>query len=117
MSAYVHEIDATGSSPRPIGVTGAAVDTVVVEDLRTGERRALTTDGVFVFTGMQPDLDGLEGLDHDAWGYVRTDADTRTNIDGVYAAGDVVSKRHRQMTTAVNDGTIAVMAPSKETAA
>lgn len=96
---------------------GTAVDTVVVEDLHTGERRELTTDGVFVFAGMQPNLDGFDGLERDAWGYVKTDADMRTNLDGVYAAGDVVSKRYRQMTTAVNDGTIAVMALSKEIAA
>jgi thioredoxin reductase (NADPH) len=97
---------------------GKTVDTVLVEDLRTHETREIAVDGVFVFAGMQPNLDGLGDLfDRDAWGYVKTDADMRTNVDGVYAAGDVVSKRYRQMTTAVNDGTVAVMALSKELAA
>lgn len=94
---------------------GKTVDAVVVEDLRTGARREIETDGVFVFAGMQPNLEGLEGLfEKDAWGYVKVDDEMRTNVPGVYAAGDVVSKRFRQMTTAVNDGSIASMALSKD---
>ncbi|RKX75109.1 MAG: thioredoxin-disulfide reductase, partial [Spirochaetes bacterium] len=50
----------------------------------------------------------------DQWGYLETDVEMRTNIDGVFAAGDVTSKRYRQITTAVSDGTIAGIAAGKE---
>ena len=97
---------------------GQVVDAVLVEDLRTGTQREIAVDGVFVFAGMQPNLTGLgDGFELDAWGYIKTDEDMHTNLPDVYAAGDVVSKRYRQMTTAVNDGTIAAMALSKEIAA
>ena len=97
---------------------GRVVDAVLVEDLRTRVQREIPVDGAFVFAGMQPNLDGLDGaFDLDSWGYIKTDDEMRTNVPGVYAAGDVISKRFRQMTTAVNDGTIASMALSKEIAA
>ena len=97
---------------------GKVVDAVLVEDLATHEKRELACDGVFVFAGMTPNLEGLGGaLEVDRWGYVKTDDEMRTNVPGVFAAGDVVSKKFRQMTTAVNDGTIASMALSKEIAA
>lgn len=96
---------------------GMTVDAVLVEDLKTKERRLLEADGVFIFAGMQPNLEKLEGLQLDKWGYVVVDEDMRTNLPGVYAAGDVVSKRYRQMTTAVSDGTVASMALAKEIAA
>lgn len=97
---------------------GRVVDAVMVEDLRTHARREIAADGAFVFAGMQPNLEGLAGaFELDAWGYIKTDDEMRTSVPGVYAAGDVISKRFRQMTTAVNDGTIASMALSKEIAA
>ena len=46
--------------------------------------------------------------------YIQTDAEMHTNLPDVYAAGDVISKRYRQMTTAVSDGTIAAMAIARE---
>ena len=91
------------------------VDGVVVEDLKTHQRRTLDCDGAFIFAGMKPNLDGLAGgLELDGYGYVKVDADMHTSLPGVFAAGDVVSKRYRQMTTAVADGTIASMALAKE---
>ena len=97
---------------------GKVVDAVLVEDLGSGARREIPVDGVFVFAGMQPNLDGLgDVLALDSWGYVKVDDEMHTNVPGVFAAGDVVSKRFRQMTTAVNDGTIASMALSRELAA
>jgi thioredoxin reductase (NADPH) len=101
-----------------ISKSGKGVDAVVVEDLKTRTLRTLDCDGVFIFAGMRPNLDGLEGvLALDKWGYVVVDEDMRTSVPGVFAAGDVVSKRYRQMTTAVSDGTIASMALAKDLAA
>ena len=66
---------------------------------------------------MRPNLEQLEGiLALDKWGYVVVDEDMRTSVPGIFAAGDVVSKRYRQMTTAVSDGTIASMALAKDLA-
>jgi thioredoxin reductase (NADPH) len=64
---------------------------------------------------MKPNI-GLfkEKLELDQWGYIKTDEDMRTSIRGVYAVGDVISKKYRQITTAVADGTIAAMAIAKE---
>ena len=94
---------------------GKTVDAVMVEDLKTGERKRLECDGAFIFAGMQPNLEAFnESFELDRWGYVQTDGEMHTNVPGVFAAGDVVSKRFRQMTTAVNDGTIAAMSLAKE---
>jgi thioredoxin reductase (NADPH) len=53
-------------------------------------------------------------LELDQWGYIKTDDEMRTSVQGVYAVGDVISKKYRQITTAVADGTIAAMAIAKE---
>ncbi|MFA6471724.1 MAG: FAD-dependent oxidoreductase [Candidatus Latescibacterota bacterium] len=88
---------------------------VEVEKLRTGERKTIPCDGVFVFAGMRPNLDLFNGLlTLDEWGYVLTDEQMRTNLSGVFAVGDVRSKPFRQITTAVSDGTIAAIAAAKE---
>ncbi len=90
---------------------------VKVENLQTGEYSSLRTGGIFIFVGFIPNLDGMSrDLDLDRWGYVNTDEDMKTNIPGVYAAGDVRSKKYRQITTAVADGTIAAMDISKDLA-
>lgn len=94
---------------------GRAVDAVLVEDLTTHQTKRLEADGAFIFAGMQPNLESFPNLfESDRWGYVKTDEEMHTNLPGVFAAGDVVSKRFRQMTTAVNDGTVAAMALAKE---
>jgi thioredoxin reductase (NADPH) len=85
------------------------------ENVRTGVRTSLVSDGVFIFIGMKPNIALFgEKLALDQWGYIKTDDEMRTNIEGVYAVGDVISKKYRQITTAVADGTIAAMALAKE---
>jgi thioredoxin reductase (NADPH) len=86
-----------------------------VENVKTKERGKLISDGVFIFIGMKPNI-GLfkDKLALDQWGYIKTDEDMRTSVPGIYAVGDVISKKYRQITTAVADGTIAAMAISKE---
>jgi thioredoxin reductase (NADPH) len=85
------------------------------ENVKTGLRTKLVSDGVFIFIGMKPNIDLFRGkLELDKWGYIKTDEDMRTNVPGVYAVGDVISKKYRQITTAVADGTIAAMAIAKE---
>jgi len=86
-----------------------------IENVRTKVKQNLLSDGVFIFIGMKPNIDLFrDRLELDKWGYIKTDEDMRTSIPGVYAVGDVISKKYRQITTAVADGTIAAMAIAKE---
>jgi thioredoxin reductase (NADPH) len=88
---------------------------IEVEELDSGKRKEIVSDGVFIFVGMKPNL-GLfqDQLDLDDWGYIKTDEDMKTNISDVFAVGDVSSKKYRQITTAIADGTIAAIAITKE---
>ncbi|TFG61320.1 MAG: thioredoxin-disulfide reductase [Spirochaetales bacterium] len=89
---------------------------VKAEDLKTGKMKSLRTNGVFIFVGFIPNLEllGSVELERDNWGYIVTDEDMKTTIPNVFAIGDVRSKRYRQITTAVADGTIAAIAISRE---
>ena len=85
-----------------------SVTGISVKDLKTGENRTIDLDGVFMFVGFMPQGDYLpDQLDKDAQGFVVTDAEMRTNIKGIYAAGDIRSKMCRQVATAVGDGATA----------
>ncbi|MGE5588152.1 MAG: thioredoxin-disulfide reductase [Clostridia bacterium] len=84
------------------------VEGVILRDTRTGERRRLGADGVFVAVGSRPDTGFIAGLaDLDPQGYVLTDDRMRTRTPGLFAAGDVRAKTVRQVVTAVADGAIA----------
>jgi thioredoxin reductase (NADPH) len=86
-----------------------------VEDLKTKTVTKLISDGVFVFIGMKPNIDLFrDKLELDQWGYIKTNEDMQTTMPGIYAVGDVISKKYRQITTAVADGTIAAIAIAKE---
>ena len=86
-----------------------------LENIKTKERQKLYSDGVFIFIGMKPNIELFKDkLTLDQWGYIKTDEDMRTSVPGIYAVGDVISKKYRQITTAVSDGTIAAMAIAKE---
>lgn len=88
---------------------------VEVEDLKTKEMKTLISDGIFVFIGQKPNLEMFGGeMELDQWGYIKTDEDKRTNISDVFAVGDVTSKKYRQITTAIADGTIAAIAITRE---
>lgn len=90
---------------------------VEIENLETKQIETISADGVFVFIGMQPNLEVIGNLfERDAWGYIQTNEDMQTSIPNIYAVGDVISKKYRQITTAVADGTIASIAISKELA-
>lgn len=88
---------------------------VSTENLKTGELKVEESDGVFIFVGMFPNTDLIqEEIEKDEWGYILTNEDMRTSIEGVYAVGDLRSKKYRQITTAVADGTIAAIAVTRE---
>lgn len=72
-----------------------------------GKRESLKVDGLFVAIGQQPENEAF-GTALDENGYIVTDELCRTNVKGVYAAGDCRAKTVRQLTTAAADGAIAV---------
>ncbi len=88
---------------------------VATENIKTGEKSTLEADGVFVFVGMKPNTDLIQDeIEKDDWGYIKTNEDMMTSIEGVYAVGDIRSKKYRQITTAVADGTIAAISVTRE---
>lgn len=82
---------------------------VRLRDVQTGAESEVPCDGVFVSIGRKPATELVAGqLELDQNGYVAADETTQTNIPGVYAVGDVRTKRLRQVVTAVADGAMAV---------
>ncbi len=87
---------------------------VTLENLRCGVKESIYANGVFVFIGQKANTDLFHGLVNlDAHNYVITGPNRETNVHGVYAAGDVVRKNYRFLTTAMADGTIAALAAEK----
>ncbi len=84
---------------------------VRVRNVKTGEESDLPVGGLFIAIGHEPRTDLLKGqIDLDEQGYIVVDApSTRTNIDGVFAAGDVVDHTYRQAITAAGTGCAAAL--------
>ncbi len=90
------------------------VQSVLVEDRKSGQKKELSADGVFIWIGLNPNTEFIKGkLALTDWGYVVTDSDMQTSVPGVYAVGDLREKSVRQITTAVADGTIAAQSALK----
>ena len=89
------------------------VQSITIENVKTGEQTDLTTDAVFIFTGMLPQTDLVDMLPKDPAGYIVTDENMETSVPGLFVAGDVRSKPFRQVVTAVSDGAIAAHVASE----
>ena len=90
-------------------ITDGRVIGVRVKNVTNDSISELTCDGVFVSIGRKPATEFLkEKVKLDENGYVIADESTRTDVDGVYAVGDVRTKPLRQIVTAVSDGAVAV---------
>ncbi len=88
----------------------AKVTGVRLRNLKTGKENNLSTDGVFVAIGYDPNTGVFKGsVELDAKGYVVTRSETETSVPGVFAAGDVRDYRYRQAITAAADGCKAAM--------
>ena len=87
------------------------VSGIVIEDTVTGERRELPVTGLFIAIGHDPRSELVRGVvDVDGEGYVKVAApSTRTNIDGVFACGDLVDHTYRQAITAAGTGCSAAL--------
>jgi thioredoxin reductase (NADPH) len=86
------------------------VEGVVVRNLKTDATERLATDGVFIYIGHFPNTDLFRGqLDMDARGYLMVNSHMMTNVEGVFAAGEVQDSVYRQVTTSVGQGAAAAM--------
>ena len=93
---------------------GKLVSGVKLKNLKTQEVTDFKTDGVFVAIGHIPNTKFVEGkLDLDEKGYLRANKEMHTNIEGVFAAGDVQDVRFRQAITAAGSGCMAAMEAEK----
>lgn len=87
---------------------------VTVEHLPTGALTEKTVDGVFIFIGYLPNTAALQGVIRlNERQEIVVDADMKTNLPGVFAAGDCIVKKYRQVTTAVAEGTIAALSAAE----
>ncbi|HEV3233447.1 MAG TPA: thioredoxin-disulfide reductase [Candidatus Dormibacteraeota bacterium] len=93
---------------------GGKVVHLKLRNVKTDETRDLQVGAVFPFIGFLPNSNIFrEHVEHDELGYLYTDTSMATNIPGIYAAGDVRHQLTKQITTAVGDGTTAVVAVAK----
>lgn len=87
------------------------LDGVLLCDTQSGKESRLAVDGLFISIGRAPETKLFEGqLELDENGYVKAGEDTKTSIDGVFAAGDVRQKPLRQIVTATADGATSAIA-------
>lgn len=90
------------------------VEGVKIRDLKTDEQSVLSADGIFIYVGTEPNDKFLKGeLKVDKKGYILTGNLLRTNINGVFAAGDIRDTSLRQVATAVGDGALAAVEVEK----
>jgi thioredoxin reductase (NADPH) len=90
------------------------MEKVTIEHLPTGKINEKTVDGVFIFIGYLPNTGAFENIiSMNDRKEIKVDADMKTNIPGVFAAGDCIAKKYRQVTTAVAEGTIAALSAAE----
>jgi thioredoxin reductase (NADPH) len=96
---------------KKISGEGNFVKKVTISNSQTGQTSDLTADGVFVFIGLVPNTQFLagSGVELDDLGFVKTDKMLKTNLSGVYCAGDVRSGATEQIASAVGEGATAAL--------
>lgn len=98
-----------------VDVDGAEfMEKAKIKNTLTGEEKEIKMDAVFGYIGTEPKTKLFKDyINLNPQGYILTDENMRTNVKGVYGAGDVREKAFRQITTAVADGTIAALDAEK----
>lgn len=90
------------------------MDNVILSDTQTNEKTSLKLDGLFVAIGSIPNSkDFSKWVDLDEQGYIVASEDCKTKTSGVFVAGDVRTKKVRQLVTAASDGSIAALAAAE----
>jgi thioredoxin reductase (NADPH) len=91
-------------------IGGDSLERIIAKDLVTGRSREIAAEGAFIFIGYEPNTEAFSGqVSMNERGEIEADDSMRTNVPGVFVAGDSRVKRYRQITTAVSDGTIAAL--------
>lgn len=90
------------------------VESITLKNIQTGEESDYPVNGVFIFIGTVPLTEFLpEEVQLNPQGYINTDEKMATNMEGLFAAGDVRAKYLRQVVTAASDGAVAAVAAEK----
>ncbi len=98
----------TDSVVKSVNGQGHSLASVTLEHVQTGVQSELATDGAFVYIGSEPATGHFESqIQLDDNKYVVASEDTKTNLDGVFVAGDIRTKAIRQVVTATADGAVA----------
>jgi len=99
----------------PVKITGNNfVEGLEIKNVKTGEISLEKFDGVFVFIGWAPNTEFVKGLlDLDSEGHIITDQYMNTSLPGIFAVGDVRSKKFRQIAEAVGDATVGALSASE----
>ncbi len=97
---------------KPVEIVGEAkVVSLKLESTNGGENKTLDVDGVFIEIGSTPVTRIVEGLGVELEnGYIEVDKEGRTNVDGLFAAGDGTNNPFKQAITAAADGSLAAKA-------
>ncbi len=121
--AFQHAIDEARKNPKIEFIMESELrefygseklEMVRIENLRTKRETRLSVDGVFIFAGYIPNTESLKGvITLNERNEIVTDTSLKTTVIGVFAAGDSIAKRYRQVTTAVADGTIAALSAAE----
>ncbi|MCL4354388.1 thioredoxin-disulfide reductase [Patescibacteria group bacterium] len=86
---------------------------VELTNTKTSEKKEMTTDGVFIAIGHIPNTALFKGIDLDDKGYIKVYEHTKTNIEGVFVAGDVHDTHYKQAITAAGFGCMAALETEK----
>ena len=115
--AMLHRVEGTANiellynheTKEVLGDTG--VNGALIRNVKTGAERKLDITGFFVAIGHQPNTSLFKGMiDLDEQGYIKTvPGTTKTNVEGVFACGDVQDKHYRQAVTAAGTGCMAAL--------
>jgi thioredoxin reductase (NADPH) len=88
------------------------VEKILLENLKSGEKSELATDGVFIYVGIHPNTE-IVNVDKNEAGFIRTSSSLETSEAGIYAAGDCRDTLIWQLVAAVRDGALAATAVYK----
>lgn len=93
--------------PTSLNIVDNKIIGITIKDINTSDERIIDCVGIFPYISFNPSTDFVSGEILDENGFIKTNADMSTSIDGLFAAGDCIQKELRQVVTACADGAIA----------